>query len=91
MRYFPLLGFQHVMLGLFPALILVILVYIGLNRTCFRGRNADMREKEIVHSYPDGIEGKNSPFPLILIFIIAGFLLWAFFYIFVIGSTGVNI
>ncbi len=91
MRYFSLLGFQHVVLFLFPTLLLVILLYLGLSRAHFRGKNSEEREKTIVHSYPEGLEAKNSPFPLILILIIFGFLLWAFFYIFVIGLLGVKI
>ena len=91
MRYFPLLGFQHVVLFLFPSLLLIILLYLGLSGVHFRGKNSEERKKTVVHAYPEGIEAKDSPFPLILIMIIIGFLLWAFFYTFVIGLLGVKI
>ena len=41
--------------------------------------------------YPGGIEAKNSPFPLFLILVIIGFLLWAILYALGIGLLGVKI
>jgi hypothetical protein len=91
MRFFNLFGFQHVVLFFFPTLILVILLYLGFARAYFQGKNSEERKKTIIHTYPDGIEERNAPFPLILILTIAGFLLWAFFYILGIGLLGVKI
>jgi hypothetical protein len=91
MRFFNLLGFQHVVLFFIPTLILVILLYIGFARAHFQGKDSEERKKTIIHTYPDGIEEKNAPFPLILILTIAGFLLWAFLYILGTGLLGVKI
>jgi hypothetical protein len=91
MRFFSLIGFQHVILFFFPTLILVILLYFGFARLHFQGKDSEQRKKTIIHTYPDGIEARNAPFPLILILTIVGFLLWAVFYILGIGLTGVNI
>jgi hypothetical protein len=91
MRFFNLLGFQHVILFFFPTLILVILLYFGFARKIFQSNDAQERKNRIIHTYPDGIESRNAPFPLILILTIAGFLLWAFFYILGIGLSGVKI
>jgi hypothetical protein len=91
MRFFNLFGFQHVVLFFFPTLILVILLYLGFTRAYFQGKNSEERKKTIIHTYPDGIEERNAPFPLIIILTIAGFLLWAFFYILGIGLLGVKI
>ena len=57
----------------------------------FKGKNSEEREKRIVHTYPEGIEAKNSPFPLFLILVIIGFLLWAILYALGIGLLGVKI
>ena len=91
MRYFELLGFQHVVLALIPAALLIILFYIALSRTHFHGKNSEQRKITTVHAYSDDLEERNSPFPLILILIIAGFLLWAFFYTLGTGLLGVKI
>jgi hypothetical protein len=63
----------------------------GFARLHFQGKDSEQRKKTIIHTYPDGIEARNAPFPLILILTIVGFLLWAVFYILGIGLTGVNI
>jgi len=91
MRYFELLGFQHTVLALIPATILVVLFYIALSRTHFIGKNSEQRKTTSVHVYSDELESRNSPFPLILILIIAGFLIWAFFYTLGTGLLGVKI
>jgi hypothetical protein len=91
MRYFGLLGFQHVVLFIFPALIFIILFYIALSRTSFRSKDSGEKEERVVRVYPGGIEVRNSPFPLILILIIIGFLVWAFFYTLGTGLLGVKI
>jgi Na+/H+ antiporter NhaC len=91
MRYFELLGFQHVVLALMPAVIFIILFYIALSRTHFHSKNSERRKTTRIHAYPDGLETKNAPVPLILILIIVGFLLWAFCYVLGTGLTGVKI
>ena len=91
MRFFEVLGLQEVALFIFPTLIFIILFYFGLSYVRFQKRNSDEREKKVLHIYPGGIEARNSPFPLILIMIIIGFLLWAFFYTLGTGLLGVKI
>jgi Na+/H+ antiporter NhaC len=91
MRYFQLLGFQHIVLFFFPTLILMILLYIAFSRTHLKNHDAEEKENAVEHSYPEGIEARNAPFPLILILIIIGFLLWSFFYILGHGLLGVKI
>jgi hypothetical protein len=47
--------------------------------------------RKVIERYPGGIEGRNAPFPLVLILIILGTVLWAYFYILVTGLLGVKI
>lgn len=91
MRYFELLGLQHVILFVFPALIFMILFYLGITRTHFHGKDSKERLTKSVHSYPHGLESRNAPFPLILILIVAGFLIWTFLYTIGTGTLGVKI
>ena len=91
MRYFELLNFQHVVLFVFPALIFMILFYLGITHSHFFGKNAEERKKTIVHRYPADLESRNSPFPLILILIIAGFLIWTISYTLLTGILEVQI
>lgn len=91
MRFFALLNFQHIMLYLFPALTFILLFGIGLAYSHFNTRDALERSRRIIHTYPEGIEERNAPFPLVLILILAGTLLWAFFYILGHGVWGVKI
>ena len=91
MRFFELIGFRDVVLFLFPTLIFVILFFLALSRARFHRKDSEERERTVVHQYPEGLEARNSPFPLVLILVIIGFLLWAFFYAFGIGHLGVKI
>ena len=91
MRLFELLGFQHVMLYLFPALIFIILFALFLGVSHFHGRDSERRAREIVERFPDGIEGRNAPFPLAMTLTIAGTLIWGTLYIGFTGMLGVKI
>jgi len=91
MHYFRLMGWQHVVLAVFPALVLVILLYLALAGVHLRPHRADEEKKTAVHRYAGEIEAQDAPFPLILILIIAGFLLWVFFYVLGNGLLGVKI
>ncbi len=91
MRYFELLGIQHVILFIFPTLIFMILFYLGITHSHFHGKNSKERLTKIVHKYPHGLESRNAPFPLILILIIAGFIIWTFWYTLGTGILGVKI
>lgn len=79
------------MLYFFPAFLSVFLIGIGLAFTHFRTRRTEENEDEVFHEYDEGIQDKNGPFPLVLILVIAGTVIWAFFYILVTGLVGVKI
>jgi hypothetical protein len=91
MRFFALEGYRDVILFLFPALVFIILFYLGLNRSHFRTKDSAEKETQVYSKYPEGLEDRNAPFPLILILIIAGFLLWGVFYMVGISFLGVKI
>ena len=91
MRYFALLNFQHVMLFVFPTLVFMILLAAALGFTHFTGRNSQTHKTRVAHRYPEGIRGLDAPFPLCMTLIIAGTVLWAFFYILLSGVLEVKI
>lgn len=91
MRLYELLSFQHVMLYLFPALMFIVIFALFLGFTHFRGKNSEKRVHEIIERFPDGIEGRNAPFPIAMTLTIAGTLVWGFLYIWFTGMLGVKI
>ncbi len=91
MRFFGLLGFQHVVLFIFPTLVFVILFWVALKETHFHTRDSEERKSKVLHVFPGGIEERNAPFPLVLLLIIVGFALWAIFYTLGTGILGVRI
>ena len=91
MRFYALLNFQHVMLYIFPTLIFIILFGLALYYARFRTRSDEERMAKIHGRYPEGLEERDAPFPLALILIILGTVLWAYFYILVTGLLGVKI
>lgn len=91
MRFFDLLSFRHVVLFIFPTLIFIILFYAALSRSRFEKRDSEEKERMISRVYPGGIEVRKAPFPLILVLVIIGFLLWGFFYTLGTGLLGVKI
>jgi uncharacterized membrane protein YidH (DUF202 family) len=91
MRLFALLNFQHVMAYLFAALLFMILFGVGLAYSHLHTRDAQQRMSEVVHRYREGLQSRNAPFPLAMILIIAGTVIWGFFYILMHGLLGVKI
>jgi hypothetical protein len=91
MRYFDLLGVQHVIMYFFPALAFVALFIMGLGFYYIHRKDSKVRETQIIEQYPGGIQGRNAPFPLVLILTIAGTVIWVFAYIVLIGVLGVKI
>jgi hypothetical protein len=91
MRYFELLGVQHLVMYLFPALAFVVLFIIGLGFYYIHRKDSKASEARIIEQYPGGIEGRNAPFPLVLILTITGTIIWVFAYIVLIGVLGVKI
>jgi Na+/H+ antiporter NhaC len=91
MRFFPLLGFQHVLLFFFPTLIFIVLFLLALGQVHVSTQDAEQRKRRVTHTYPDGIEARNAPFPLVLLLIIIVFLIWAVGYTLGTGLLGVRI
>ena len=91
MRFFELLNFQHVMGYLFAGWLFMVVFGVGLAFNHFRGKDAEQRMTAITGRYPDGIEERDAPYPLVMILIIAGAVLWGFFYILMHGLLGVKI
>jgi hypothetical protein len=84
-RYFELLNFQHFILYLLPALIALLVFASALGYMHFRGRD-DKEDDDAVHYvFAGGIKEQNKPFPLVLILVIAGTVIWGFGYIIVSG------
>ena len=91
MRYFQLLGIQHFVMYLFPALATIIVFIIGLGYYYIRRKDSEARETRIIEEFPGGIQGRNAPFPLVLILILVGTIIWGLAYIILIGILGVKI
>jgi hypothetical protein len=91
MRYFQLLGIQHFVLYLFPALSAIVLFIIGLGYYHIGRKDSEERKTRIIEQYPGGIQGRNAPFPLFLILILVGTIVWSLAYIILIGFLGVKI
>jgi len=91
MRYFELLGIQHFFMYLFPAIATIVLFIIGLGFYHINRNDSAQRESRIIERYPGGIEGRDAPFPLLLILIVAGTVVWVLAYILLIGFLKVKI
>ena len=91
MRYFELLNLQHFVLYLFPALATIVIFAAGLGFYYLRRRDSAERETRIIEEYPGGIQGRNAPFPIVLLLIIVGTVIWSLAYILFIGILGVKI
>lgn len=91
MRYFQLLGVQHYIMYLLPAIVFVLLFAIGLGFYHFRTKDAVDRETRIIEKFPDGIQGRNAPFPAIAYLTIAGTIVWVLAYIIFIGFLEISI
>ena len=91
MRYFQFLGIQHFVMYLFPALAAIVLFIIGLGFYHIRRKDSVERETRIIEQYPGGIQGRNAPFPLSAILIIAGTVAWGLAYIVFVGILEVKI
>ena len=88
MRFYNLLNIQHLVMAVFPALLAVVLVGIALSYSHFSGKTSEDSLNRVTGTYPDGIEERNAPFPLFLMLLVLGTVLWGFGYILMIGLTG---
>jgi hypothetical protein len=75
MRYFSVLDFQYIVLLIFLGLVSLIILYVAFGPT---GRTP---KDETIEEFPDGIREKNNPIPAILIFLYAGYAVWAISYV----------
>jgi hypothetical protein len=91
MRFFELVNLQDMVLYFFPAVLAILVLGIALGYVHFRTARSEERMRRSYYTFPEDIEDRQAPFPLSLILIIAGTLVWAFFYILVIGLWGVKI
>jgi hypothetical protein len=88
MRFFELLNLQHVFGYIFPTIVFMLIFGIGLGYTHFR---SDKKPPGPGHKFVDGLEDGHSPFPLIMVLIIAGTFIWAVGYILMYGLTEVKL
>lgn len=91
MRLFSLLSFQHIILYVFPTLIFMVIFGLALAYSHLKSDDAEERKKKIIYRFPEGIEDRNAPFPLAMILIIAGTIIWVFLYILAHGLLGIKI
>ena len=91
MRFFNLLNIQHFVLYFFPAFITLLLIAIALKFSYFHSKDSEEKLTRISHRYPLGIEERDAPFPLVLLLIILGTVIWVFGYILMIGWLGIKI
>ncbi|MEJ2165769.1 MAG: hypothetical protein P8X90_09590 [Desulfobacterales bacterium] len=90
MRYFDLLGLQHFVMYLFPAVAFIALFILALGYYHVIRRGSAERESRIIERYAGGIEGRNAPFPVFLYLTIAGTVIWVLAYILLIGILKVR-
>ncbi|MGD8228513.1 MAG: hypothetical protein PVI20_12100 [Desulfobacteraceae bacterium] len=91
MHFFELRNIQHFVMYLFPALISVLLIGAGFAFMHFRRKDSLEREKRIYYKFLGEIEDRQEPFPLVLILIIVGTVIWVFLYILFTGLLEVKI
>jgi hypothetical protein len=91
MRIFDILNFQHVVAYVFPALAFILIFAAGLAYAHIRRSDSAGRFERVIEHYAGGIEGRNAPFPLALILIIAGTVPWCLLYIILTGLMGIKI
>ncbi len=91
MRFFNLLNHQHIFLYIFPTLVLIILLGLGFGYVHFTRKYTREPKRMLNAVYPEDIEERTAPFPLVLILIIIGTFIWGFCYILGYGLLGVKI
>ncbi len=91
MRYFEVLGIQHFVMYLFPAIAFFVLFVIGLGFYHINRKDSAERESRVIERFPEGIEGRNAPFPLIAYLVLFGTIVWVIAYIVLIGVLEVKI
>jgi hypothetical protein len=91
MRLYAVLNFQDIIVYLFPTLIFVLVFVLALSYAHFRTKRSEEKGNRVYHRFPEEIEERHGPFPIVLVLTIAGAIVWGFLYILVIGLLGVKI
>ena len=91
MRYFEVLGIQHFIMYLFPTIAFIALFIIGLGFYHINRKDSAERESRVIERFPEGIEGRNAPFPIIAYLVLYGTIIWVIAYILLIGILEVKI
>lgn len=91
MRLYALLNFQDIMGYLFPTLLFMVIFGTALAYTHLHTQDEEVRTKKIYNQYAESIEDRNAPFPLAMMLIIAGTIIWGLAYIILHGILGVKI
>ena len=91
MRHFNLLNFQHIVLYVLPTLIFILIFGLALDYSHLKSEDSEERKQKIIYRFPEGIEDRDAPFPLSMMLIISGTILWVFFYILGTALLGVKI
>jgi hypothetical protein len=85
MQYFPLIGFQHWVLGISLGIIALLLIYLSLGSHPRRTEGkCRLEEQEILF----GKEEEKNPIPPALIFVFLGVAIFALGYFWLIGIQG---
>jgi len=82
---------QHFVMYLFPAIAFIALFIIGLGFYHIKRKDSAEREARVIERFPEGIEGRNAPFPLIAYLVLFGTVIWVLAYILLIGFLKVKI
>ena len=88
MRFFELMNLQHVFGYLFPTLVFMLIFYVGQSYAHFKIGDG---KPSPGHKFVDGLEKGHSPFPLIMVLIIAGTFIWGVAYILMYGFGEVRL
>ena len=84
-RYFELLNIQHFVLYVFPTLTFILVFAAALGYMHFRKRDGKEEGESVHYVFPGDIGERDKPFPLVLILVITGTVVWGFGYIIVSG------
>jgi hypothetical protein len=88
MHFFELRNLQHFVLYLFPAVVSVLLIGAALAYSHFRTRGSEKKRKRVYYTFLGEIEERQNPFPLVLILIIVGTIIWGLLYTIGVGLSG---
>ena len=91
MRFFELLNYQHMFGSILVALIFMVLFGVGFSFMPLINPKIKAGKAKETHTFNDGIEEGEGPFPLIIALIIAGTFSRGLFYILYYGFSEVNI